>query len=421
LGEVSKTLKVIYFDYGLKPVLKHGEHDQSEHGNWARGFTEDEIARIEEMRGLGPSLEDLDNVLKENDTEYTDEQLKLVVENDSDFYADATRDIDEKVDERLRKLQEEFPNHEYTEQEKATIYEDVQREMIEDYVETFRDNLIESQQIMEPSAQDPDELVPYFQEVYGVSHTGTNPDGQEVTLNTNIGQVFRDGNSIYVRGDITDEEGNMVGEISRRFFQKDGVWCVEHEVLAIPDPTYQGTGFGKALIEQSEAWYTARGMGYIEVGTAWDGARHWARAGYDWKPDRVASDLQTIANNVEYVDGFERGTPARAEFDALMSRATDGYNPTFSDESGDEYPAWDSVKSMKEDGFPLPAEFANIGYTPGATEWAGKSLMYDLRLKYTKSLTAEGQKLLDGPIDHDGDGLIYDGTAREKPAPTGGK
>lgn len=33
LGEVSKTLKVIYFDYGLKPVLKHGEHDQSEHGN----------------------------------------------------------------------------------------------------------------------------------------------------------------------------------------------------------------------------------------------------------------------------------------------------------------------------------------------------------------------------------------------------
>jgi GNAT superfamily N-acetyltransferase len=420
LGEVSKTLKVIYFDYGLKPVIKHGDHDQSEHGNWARGFTENEIARIEEMRGLGPSLEDLDNVLKENDTEYTDEQLKLVVENDSDFYADATRDIDEKVDERLRKLQEEFPNHEYTEQEKATIYEDVQREMIDDYVETFRDNLVESQQIMEPSAQDPEELLPYFEEVYGVTHTGTNPDGQEVTLSTNIGQVFRDGNSIYVRGDIIDDEGNMVGEVSRRFFQKDGVWNVEHEVLAIPDPTYQGTGFGKVLIEQSEAWYTARGMGYIEVGTAWDGARHWARAGYDWKPDRVADNLQTIANNVEYVDGFERGTPARAEFDALMSRATDGYDPTFSDESGNEYPAWDSVKDMKTDDFPLPAHFANIGYTKGATEWPGKSLMYDLRLKYVKSLTAEGQKLLDGPIDHDGDGLIYDGTAREKPAPSGG-
>jgi hypothetical protein len=44
--------------------------------------------------------------------------------------------------------------------------------------------------------------------------------------------------------------------------------------------------------------------------------------------------------------------------------------------------------------------------------------MAGLRMSYVKSLTAEGQKLLDGPIDHDGDGLIYDGTAREKPAPS---
>ncbi len=425
LGEVSKTLKVIYFDYGLKPVIKHGDHDQSEHGNWARGFTEDEIGRIEEMRGLGPSLEDLDNVLK-GDTEYSDEQLKLTVENDSDLYADATQGIDERVEEAFQEAKYEYEdqaaNDKANEDLRNRLYEKIQDEMVSEYVEAQRDTLNEYERVNSgDTGQDPEELVPFFQEVYGVSHTGTNPDGQEVTLNTNIGQVFRDGNSIYVRGDITDEEGNMVGEVSRRFFQKDGVWNVEHEVLAIPDPTYQGTGFGKAIIEQSEAWYTARGMGYIEVGTAWDGARHWARAGYDWKPDRVADNLQTIANNVEYVDGFERGTPARAEFDALMSRATDGYNPTFSDESGNEYPAWDSVKSMKEDGFPLPAEFANIGYTKGATEWAGKSLMYDLRLKYTKSLTAEGQKLLDGPIDHDGDGLIYDGTAREKPAPSGGK
>jgi len=422
LGEVRKRqerFKVIYFDYGLKPVIKHGEHDQSEHGNWARGFTEDEISRIEAMRGLGPSLEDLDNVLKD-DTEYSDEQLRLTVENDSDLYADATQGIDSKVQERLESLQREFPNHEYTEQEKATIYENVQREMIDEYIESQRDTLNEYERVNsgDVGRQDPEELLPYFEEVYGVTHTGTNSEGQEITLSTNIGQVFRDGNSIYVRGDIVDENGNMVGEISRRFFQKDGVWNVEHEVLAIPDPAFQGTGFGKAIIEQSEAWYTARGLGYIEVGTAWDGARHWARAGYDWKPDRVADNLQTIANNVEYVDGFERGTPARAEFDALMSRATDGYQPNFSDESGNKYPAWESVKDMKTDNFPLPAHFANIGYTKGATEWPGKSLMYDLRLKYVKSLTAEGQKLLEGPIDHDGDGLIYDGTAREKPAPS---
>jgi len=425
LGEVSKTLKVIYFDYGLKPVLKHGEHDQSEHGNWARGFTEDEIARVEAMRGLGPSLEDLDNVLK-GDTEYSDEQLKLTVENDSDLYADATQGIDEKVEEAFQEAKYEYEdqaaNDKANEDLRNRLYEKIQDEMVSEYVEAQRDTLNEYERVNSgDTGQDPEELVPFFQEVYGVSHTGTHPDGREVTLNTNIGSVSRSGESIYVRGDITDEEGNMVGEISRRFFKENGVWNVEHEVLAIPDPDFQGTGYGKAIIEQSEAWYTARGMGYIQVGTAWDGARHWARAGYDWRPDRVADNLQTIANNVIYVDNFESGTPARAEFDALMARATNNYQPNFSDESGNEYPAWDSVKDMKEDNFPLPAHFANIGYTKGATEWAGKSLLYDLRLKYVKSLTAEGQKLLDGPIDHDGDGLIYDGTAREKPAPSGGK
>ena len=133
LGEVSKTLKVIYFDYGLKPVFKHGEHDQSEHGNWARGYTADEIARVEAMKELGPSVDDLESAIKESG-EYTqtDEQLKLIVENDSDFYREATQDIDEKVAERLEKLQQEFPNHEYTEQEKSTIYENVQNEMIDE-------------------------------------------------------------------------------------------------------------------------------------------------------------------------------------------------------------------------------------------------------------------------------------------------
>jgi hypothetical protein len=35
LGEVGKAYKVIRFEPGLIPVLKHGEHDQSTHGNWA--------------------------------------------------------------------------------------------------------------------------------------------------------------------------------------------------------------------------------------------------------------------------------------------------------------------------------------------------------------------------------------------------
>jgi GNAT superfamily N-acetyltransferase len=300
--------------------------------------------------------------------------------------------------------------------------------MITGYVESNSETLDEYLQASEGVDFDSDEAMSSFQDVYGVSHTGTNNEGREVTLNANVGDVNGDGYNIYIRGDVLDDEGNLAGEFERRIFEKDGVWNVEHAVLRLDDE-YQGTGFGKTFIEQSEAWYTARGFGYIEVGTAWDGARHWARAGYDWKPDKVAENLDTIAQRVASMDDdesgwFAKGSPERAEFDSLMLRASDNYSPYFEDESGYKYPAWDNIKDLKADNFPLPAEFANIGYSKEKFEetgtWAGKELMYDLRVKYTKSLTAEGQKLLQGPIDHDGDGLIYDGTAREKPAPTGG-
>jgi hypothetical protein len=425
LGKVSKTLKVIYFDYGLKPVLKHGEHDQSEHGNWARGYTADEISRIEAMDKVGPSIDELNTLLKGN-KEYTDEDKTLVVENDSDLYSDATSGIDQLVEYRLKNLQEEFPNHVYTEQEKATIYEDVQNEMVADYVESNSETLDEYLRASDGEQIDTLSAMYSLQDVFGVSHTGTTTNGEEITLSANVNDVSSDGSNIYIRGDVTNQEGNLAGEFERRFFQKDGVWNVEHSVLRL-DEDHIGTGFGKTFIEQSEAWYTAKGFGYIEVGTAWDGARHWARAGYDWKPDRVQENLDNISQKVaSMVDNesswFAEGSPERAEFDTLMSRATSDYSPYFEDESGYKYPAFGSVKDLKEDDFPLPAHFANIGYSKEKAEetgtWAGKELMYDLRMKYTKSLTAEGQKLLEGPIDHDGDGLIYDGTAREKPAPT---
>jgi hypothetical protein len=428
LGKVSKTLKVIYFDYGLKPVLKHGEHDQSEHGNWARGYTADEMSRIESMDKVGPSIDELNTLLKGN-KEYTDEDKTLVVENDSDLYSDATSGIDQLVEYRLKNLQEEFPNHVYTEQEKATIYENVQNEMVADYVESNSETLDEYLRASDGEQIDTVSAMYSLQDVFGVSHTGTNINGEEISLSANVNDVSSDGSNIYIRGDVISGEGDLAGEFERRFFQKDGVWNVEHSVLRL-DEDHIGTGFGKAFIEQSEAWYTAKGFGYIEVGTAWDGARHWARAGYDWKPDRVQENLdnisQKVASMVDDESGwFAEGSPERAEFDSLMSRATNDYSPYFEDESGYKYPAFGSVKDLKADDFPLPAHFANIGYSKEKAEetgtWAGKELMYDLRMKYTKSLTAEGQKLLQGPIDHDGDGLIYDGTAREKPAPSGGK
>lgn len=121
MGEIDgqksrRPAKVIYFDYGLKPVLKHGDHDQSEHGNWARGYTAEEVSRIERMANFGPSAKDILQAIKPKT--YNDNQLSEYVEQDGDLYADATQGIDGKVAESLASLQAEFPNHEYTEQEK---------------------------------------------------------------------------------------------------------------------------------------------------------------------------------------------------------------------------------------------------------------------------------------------------------------
>lgn len=417
----AKRYKVIYFDYGLKPVLKHEggpDHDQADHGNWARGYTAAEIELIESMKEKGPTVDDLNNAIKEQGKySQTDEQLKLIVKNDQDLYRDATAGIDASVEERLASLQEEFPNHEYTEQEKSTIYEDVQNELIDNFVESQRDDLTELAAGMDSGEFDVNaqELIPFFDEVYAVEHTGNNLNGDERSISSRIIDAStgdRADGSIIIEGSIDgSEDDGQVGFIQREFFKEGNVWNVEHLALVIENDEYTGTGFGKEIIQQSEAWYVAREFGYIEVSTAMDGARHWARAGYDFNPEY----LRENASQLIYASArLSAGSPEKAEFDNLMTRYLDGYVPSTE-------PIYAGVKSMKDEGFPLPADFANIGYTAGTKEWAGKDLTRGLNMKYVKVLTSEGQKLMDGPIDHDGDGLIYDGTSREKPAPSGGK
>jgi hypothetical protein len=426
LGEIDwkesrRPTKVIYFDYGLKPVLKHEggpDHDQADHGNWARGYTSAEIELIESMKDKGPTLDDLNSAIKEQGKySQTDEQLKLIVENDQDLYNDATAGIDSIVEMRLASLQAEFPNHVYTEQEKSTIYENAQNDMIDGYIESQRDTLTELAAGMDSGEFDVNaqELIPFLNEVYAVEHTGNNLDGDERTISSEIIEAStgdRGDGSIIIQGTIDGSDGDgQIGFIQREFFKENGVWNVEHLALIIENDDYKGTGFGKEIIQQSEAWYVAREFGYIEVSTAMDGARHWARAGYDFNPEY----LRENASQLIYASArLEAGSPEKIEFDSLMSRYLDGYVPS-------SEPIYAGVKSMKDEGFPLPANFANIGYTAGAKEWAGKELTRGLNMKYVKVLTPEGQKLMDGPIDHDGDGLIYDGTSREKPAPSGGK
>lgn len=439
LGEVGKAYKVIRFEAGLIPVLKHGEHDQKTHGSWATGYTDEEIGRMEAMSTLGPALEDLDAILEGSGEGPGYDDLKMLVENDPGLYSQATEGIDGRVSARLERLQEEFPNHEYTEQEKSTIYEDVQAEMIDELIEYSEPGELAGLWMDQNGGESTEQMLtnvtPYFEEIFNTDHTVVNAVGDAVTtLSSEIQYVDLTSDTptgdagISVKGNIEDSNGNYAGEFERVFYKEDGVWIVEHKLLKLDDD-YKGLGFGKEFIDRSEDWYTQRGFGAITVGTGWDGARVWARDGFDWQPEEIDSDFKHIVvnriTNMNSADELDFGQPAREEFDSLMRRATNGY---VSDENGAR---WDSIKDLKNDDFPLPSDFVMIGYkdrttsdyehpvtgdTKKAVTWAGERLFDSLNLNYVKILTPEGRNLFEGPVDRDGDGLVYDGTAREKPA-----
>ena len=429
LGEIGKALKVIRFEAGLIPVLKHdaGGHDQASHGNWARGVSAEDEALINQMSTMGPSKEDIENALV--DAEQPDmSDLEMMVNNDRALYEQATEDIDARVEERLARLQAEFPLHEYTEQEKATIYEDTQRDMIDEFIQNDDGTLAQMWQEENGGGDfNPEDLHSYMDEVYAISHEVKNNAGEVITtLNSSTTNIYRDGERLVIQGEVSDSDGNFAGEFQRSFYKEindngEEILVVEHDLLRMADE-YQGSGFGKAFLAQQEAYYVSKEIDAINVGTAWDGARHWARAGFDFNPQYLDDNIRQITRRVSsgVYDVAKFGTPEREEFDAIMSRAVNDYEST---ESGIRY---SSVKEIREDNFPIPNDFAMIGYgrrtqtgvddndKPQYT-WTGKELLADLNLKYRKGLTQEGRTINQGPIDRDGDGLVYDGTAREKP------
>ena len=113
---------------------------------------------------------------------------------------------------------------------------------------------------------------------------------------------------------------------------------------------YQGSGFGNKFLAQQEAYYVSKGIDAINLSTAWDGARHWARAGFDFNPKYIDRNISQIADRVaEQPSLYGKDTEAGKEFDALMSRTTNGYTRDLQGR-----PTWDSIKNMKENNFPIP-------------------------------------------------------------------
>jgi GNAT superfamily N-acetyltransferase/uncharacterized protein YfcZ (UPF0381/DUF406 family) len=406
----EKSYKVIKFQAGLIPIFKHQEHDQSTHGNWATaGFTDEEKARIAEWENRGFALEDLDALFEPA----SEDELREMLLNDENTYPLVEQAIANYVKAEIEAY-EEYQGKSPTQAEIDEMTDRVTEERIKAYIEIERDDY--SEKIRESKGKSVDALMPFFEEVFNMEHTYTDKDGVQQTLESRITSAGKmaDDFEVYVEGWVYDESDTAVGKFERLFFKDEttGVWAVEHKWLQL-DEDHQGTGFGKAFIQQTEDFFTHRGFGYIKVLAGLeDGARHWANAGYDFNPDHILDSATRIKERFE-------STIKNAPSDFFSQDTVDEFNSLYSrmfDESTGK------VKDMTNPDFPFPAEFANLGYDSrkdwqGKPTWLGKASLYGFTLEYVKPLTAEGRSLLSGPIDRDGDGLVYDGTGREKPAP----
>ena len=451
LGEIGTrqtTTKVIYFEYGLKPVLKHeGHEDQESHGNWARGgaqtveelqgqgYTREESERIMSMKEKGPTLKDLDSALEGNKEQRIDEDKAR-------FFIDNERELNDMVEQRIEdKIDtlEEERGSDFTEDERLDVYDGIRDDVIDDIITNEIDRVEEvananGDSLREP--QDSSELVPLFNSVYEMSHEGIlrtgGAAGTSVTLSSKTEEVFIDGTGIHVKSNVYDENGNLVTDNPiERVFSKDpvsGTWSVEHKWLELNE-NYRGTGFGGKFLQQSEDWYISQGISHIKMLAGLeDGARHWANAGFDFDKDHLEETYGSFKMGLQqqefmlpeiatrFGDDAARGwKESISEGKALLARMK---NPD------------GKFKDISDNDFPRPFEFASLGadkplveverYGRGKQEyWLGKAFLEGRAIYYTKGLTAEGRNLLAGPIDMDGDGLVYDGTAREKPAPGG--
>jgi hypothetical protein len=294
LGKVSKTLKVIYFDYGLKPVLKHeGHEDQSSHGNWATGRSEEDVKRISEFKNRGPSIALLDKSLEDTEPTLDRDKAKMMIDNDSK--------LDGKVEDRIAALVatiEEQNGEPMSEEDRLANYDDYRNQVIEEYMDEEPNSLENfSQREYGESIYEPKpiaELQESLNDVYGLERTATfkegDRQGESVTLTSSVDEVTVQGNILRVVTNIRDEMGNQVNDDEIiRYLEKNeetGTWSVEHNFLRLNEE-YRGLGFGGKFLQQSEDYYVAKGFTHITLNAGLeDGARHWANSGFDWNRDK---------------------------------------------------------------------------------------------------------------------------------------
>lgn len=245
----------------------------------------------------------------------------------------------------------------------------------------------------------PESSINQFREVFGAKVTGTTTTGRKTTIASIINQITCENGRVQITGDLKDiKTGQKIGQIQRTFYKdNNGDICVEHDYLAIHHAfrsEYVGFGLSKKIIQQSEAHYANIGVKAITVGTAWDGARHWARAGYDWNPEAMKTNYSTLLQIAfKLHNGMALGgRPEIRRFDALMKNMSPDYDPKNLNSIYDNR-STTKFHPITNDNFPIPNDFATLGYKKGASTWVGKVMLQDATMKYRKEVSVAGYNI----------------------------
>jgi len=275
-----------------------------------------------------------------------------------------------------------------------------------------------------------DKIFNSLKQIYEVKSKGITKSGTKTTVEIKLNDMRTSAGELKIKGDIIDSNTKQViGGIVRTFTtDNNNLINVEHDYLAIHHifrEEYKGFGVGRKVIHNSEAYYANAGIHKITVGTAWDGARTWARAGFDWNPDYKNTNFGELLkmginmgfhNNTSnvpkpIVNRYHRLMKAMSP-DYLINKVTGETNASYlrNNLSGVKY------HPMTNKNFPIPNDFATLGYKKGLKNWVGKEMTYDMRMKYQKIVNSEGYNIkTKPPTDRNKDNLLFTGSPRQRP------
>lgn len=161
-------------------------------------------------------------------------------------------------------------------------------------------------------------------------------------------------NSIVAHVNIKNADGAVVGKAMRSVrLGKSGEPQVYHHSFNL-GKRFQGGGFSSRWLRQMEDRYREAGIKEIGLTTSDVGGYAWAKAGFDFQDRAQAKLAATAINKLLTSKAGQRDLPQRVITDGLelVRRARTG---------GED--------------IPTPAEFAMLGWTPGAETWVGKEGM----------------------------------------------